>query len=168
MAILFNTVPVVHPVYHVLVATEEAGGWNLVYSRFKDDKFSWKAVLRLDSIAIQDLRREIDFLEKANTFLLGSPDFVDPMARIYCEMGRGTDKAKTDSAFQFIRARCVSSSRSGVILEKGRRAPVYFYGFRSLISDSDRRSLEDLRIKSIEAILKALPGGEITWKSSRD
>lgn len=164
LALFFETRPVVHPVFHILHFTEQEGRFHAVYSHFKDGFFLWKATYVLDSARFAALRGEVDFIAKANTYILGRTDYVDPVVQNRCMHEGGMARAGTDAEVRRIEERCRSHTHGGVFMDRRHPSPIYLYEIRDLANGLDRRILEDFRMKSIRNILRVLPAGEITWK----
>jgi hypothetical protein len=164
LALFFQTRPVVHPVFHTLIFTEREGRFHAVYSHFKDGYFLWKAAYVLDSARFNALRSEVDFIAKANTYILGRTDYVDLVVQNNCMQGGGMAKAGTDAEVRRIEDKCRSHTHGGVFLDRRHASPIYLYEIQDLANGLDRRILEDLRMKSIRNILRELPAGDITWK----
>jgi hypothetical protein len=165
LALFFETRPVVHPVFHTLIFREREGRYEAVYALFKDSQFLWKARLELDSSRFGAIRKEIDFMAKANTYVLGRSDYIDPRVQSRCMEELGMEKAGQDAEVRRIRDKCLAYySHAGVFLDRHGPAPIYLYGIRNLAEERDRRILDDFMIKAIRNILKELPAGEVTWE----
>jgi hypothetical protein len=164
LALFFETRPVVHPVFHTLIFRERDGRHEAVYARFKDTQFLWKAKLDVDSSRIAAIRKEIEFMAKANTYVLGRSDYIDPEVQSRCMEEFGIAKARQDSEVRNIRDKCLAYTHGGVFLDRLSPAPIYLYGFKNLAEDRDRRILDDFRIKVITNIVRLLPAGEVTWE----
>ena len=67
-----------------MVFRRDGDSVRAAYSRFKDGHFLWKADIALGPKDFSRINQEVDFLEKANTYLLGKSDYVDPVIQQNC------------------------------------------------------------------------------------
>ena len=168
LALFFVGQTFIHPSQHALIFRKQGDGLYLVYSKFRDGIFRWKAHVSLDSSVFQSILQEVDFLEKASTYLLGRPDFVDAEMLAECRYDYlGGSPSATPERTRKIESECLLRSRNGVIVNKRRPNPTYLYGIQNLADDRDRRNLEDFQYRSLATLLRHLPAGEITFVSRR-